>query len=224
MESRKRRHSDAGNVFQVLPLSKYMVECCPFQRPVELTCFSFDDKRELHLDDRSLKVFNPPTITPEKGVYLSDGYPHRYITRESVPEHLDALLESLLDLSKRNAAENESDKDTQADFITWRGIITKLMCTPYTQEAWELGIVRLNNTVYMEERETVEKRRREATQSDREKLMCYWGYSFETVCTGPLADEEGEKKVADDSVNTNVQYCSVVGSVVVLEGPNLCAC
>lgn len=59
----------------------------------------------------------------------------------------------------------------------------------------------------MEEQATEQKQRQEQTMSDRQKLMSYWGYSFESMCTA--TDPQGTPD-PNDVPNTNVQYCVAV--------------
>lgn len=69
-------------------------------------------------------------------------------------------------------------------------------------------------TIYLEEHEQPERNR--YGENDQAKLMTYWGYKFETLCTidkppseltGP--DDEALQSRKTDVCNTNVQYCSV---------------
>lgn len=65
----------------------------------------------------------------------------------------------------------------------------------------------------MEEQVTEKKRMAEDQASDRQKLMSYWGYRFETLCTVTKPPHEMTKKDAElqdrltASANTNIQYC-----------------
>lgn len=58
------------------------------------------------------------------------------------------------------------------------------------------------DTIYLEEQPTEEKRSQEAGKSERQSLMGYWGYSFESLCT--------QNDPHELDANTNVQYCVVV--------------
>lgn len=68
----------------------------------------------------------------------------------------------------------------------------------------------------MEEQVTEEKKKQEREANDKQKLMSYWGYKFETLCTittPPREIKKGDKELEDrltNKVNTNVQYCIVV--------------
>lgn len=65
----------------------------------------------------------------------------------------------------------------------------------------------------MEEQVTEKKKNSENQASDRQKLMSYWGYRFETLCTVTKPPHEMTKKDAElqerltASANTNIQYC-----------------
>ncbi|ORY92994.1 RAI1 like PD-XK nuclease-domain-containing protein [Syncephalastrum racemosum] len=174
---------------------EYQGHCPAYKQPIELHSYSIDEKRHVWFDNRELKEYHEPRIdsrTPN----LSSGY-DKFVQRdESIPEHLDTLLDALTD------CRNTKSVDTKADIVTWRGIMTKLLCTPYSRDPWELRATRYNDTIYIEEQPTEEKRSQEAQKSERQSLMGYWGYSFESLCT------QTDPKELD--ANTNVQYCVVV--------------
>ncbi|KAF7723122.1 decapping endonuclease targeting mRNA [Apophysomyces ossiformis] len=67
-------------------------------------------------------------------------------------------------------------------------------------------------TIFMEEETTEQKRNLENNKSNRQDLMAYWGYKFETLCTvsNPEPGENELQQRLRDSANTNVQYCVVV--------------
>lgn len=68
----------------------------------------------------------------------------------------------------------------------------------------------------MEEQVTEKKKNSENQASDRQKLMSYWGYRFETLCTVTKPPHEMTKQDAElqerltASANTNIQYCILV--------------
>jgi hypothetical protein len=80
----------------------------------EVTCFSYDESREFHPDDRSLRYY----YTPELDVDLSHGFDGFKKHDDSKDEHLHGLLQALIDLEKRSGK-------VEADIVTWRGIMTK---------------------------------------------------------------------------------------------------
>lgn len=87
---------------------------------------------------------------------------------------------------------------------------------PYTKDPFELGATLFNNTIYLEEHETEYKRSQNQGQNDRQQLMGYWGYKFETLSTVSKfppdmteADKEEIESRKSESANTNEQYCTV---------------
>jgi RAT1-interacting protein len=66
---------------------------------------------------------------------LSAGYAS-YVERDpAADEHLDPLLRALQALPTGPPAD--------VDIVTWRGIMTRIMCTPYNRrDPWLLAVVR----------------------------------------------------------------------------------
>ena len=55
-----------------------------------------------------------------------------------------------------------------------------MLCSLYNQtEPWKIAATLYNGTVYLQEMETEEKRRQEATMSPQQRATCYWGLKFE---------------------------------------------
>ena len=95
------------------------------------------------------------------------------------------------------------------DFVTWRGHMTKILCTPYERkEPWQMALCLNKGTIYISEVETAEARQRRLTQSERQDEMCYWGYKFEDYVTCPR--ESGKLKDINLPINNNEAFCSVV--------------
>ncbi|KAI9007370.1 RAI1 like PD-XK nuclease-domain-containing protein [Gaertneriomyces semiglobifer] len=198
--------------FPVYPLEKWHTRCAPYQQPKELGYFSYDEHRGMHwMSDKELNWYYEPDLAD---CDLNDGFPHRYITRAPVAERLDALLSSLQKINRK--AEAELMPTVTPRFCTWRGIMTRILCTPYSKDEWELGVTLFKGTIYMEEHESEEKRLSAFGGSDRDKLMSYYGYKFESLSTidkppsqlkGPGDEALQKRKTA--VVNTNIQFCSV---------------
>lgn len=73
-----------------------------------------------------------------------------------------------------------------ADFVTCRGHLTKLLTTPYeTCAGWLLAVTRFKGTLYISEVETEAARRDRQNRTEKHKEMMYWGYKFEQyTCAG----------------------------------------
>ncbi|KAI8599463.1 rai1 protein, partial [Dissophora ornata] len=198
----------SDNQFPLQPLDRFKVKSAPFRQPVEIGSFSYDEKRNFVMDDSQLKYYFPPDL--RKPNNLSVNY-DKYCTRDTfVDEHIDALLDAL-----QKDGNPERPSTTKADFICYRGVITKIMCTPYTKnEPWELGATLYKGSIYIEEHVSSEKRKNALGSNDRHKLLSYWGYRFETICTisKPVSELRRDPELTgrlDGTVNTNFQYCTV---------------
>ncbi|KAJ3282294.1 Dom-3 Z [Borealophlyctis nickersoniae] len=191
----------------------YRPKHAKYQQPTEIGYFCYDGQRNLKLmDDSELNYYYPPDV---KNCNLSEGYPDRFVTRDPTPERLDALLKCLQHLNQDKAKRGREPYVPK--FCTWRGIMTKIFCTPYSRnDRWELGATLYKGTIYLEEHESEEKRNSLYGSTDRNQLMTYWGYKFESACTinkpppqvtSPNDPDLEQRKTG--IVNTNIQYCSV---------------
>lgn len=71
-----------------------------------------------------------------------------------------------------------------ADFVTFRGGLRQIMCTPYErQNDYRLLATRLNGTIYLSRVETEEQRIEQEQMTRRHMDMCSWGFKFEQYCT-----------------------------------------
>ncbi|XP_075692533.1 decapping and exoribonuclease protein isoform X2 [Rhinoderma darwinii] len=188
----------------------------PFYRlPLELGSFSLDDKRCYHGDARRLRYLSAPTGMDKGeaslGWDLMNGFEDRYVPRNE--DEIEGLLHILtwvkenIGLLQENGSSN-SNRPVDRDFVTWRGHLTKILCTPFeTQEGWILAVTLFKGTLYISERETATtyKKRKERTK-DQEKLM-YSGYKFESYM---CADSPDGCPCPSEVVNTNEGFCSVL--------------
>ena len=170
--------------FPILNHESYLIKTS-YQKPTEVALFSYDEKRQLLLNSRAaLSTYKPTNV----GANLTSGFPKQFIKRSSENEHIDALLKSI---------ENSS---VSADIITWRGVISKFLVAPYSdRDKWKLNISKYKNTIYIEQGNA-------DTYGDsyQDQLNTYIGYKFENLsCETP-----------SESVNTNIQFCSVFKSKI----------
>lgn len=82
----------------------------------EFACFSYDDNHQFHLDDSSLSYY----YTPQLGADLSKGFDTFVKQDDSRNEHLDSLLKAII------AHEKETGTKIDANYVTWRGMMTKV--------------------------------------------------------------------------------------------------
>ncbi|KZT41813.1 RAI1-domain-containing protein [Sistotremastrum suecicum HHB10207 ss-3] len=180
----------------------------PFQKPHQLVAFSYTPAREQVFDNSSLRYF----IEPPRNADLGYGI-QRWIRKPEERARLDGLLVACL--RKEVKAERK-----RADFITWRGIMTKIFTAPYEQrEGWDLNVMCVNGTIYLEEHVSDRQLDLKQDLAPDHLRMTYYGYAFESYCTRsePPLKQNGDGNTPAPSkpgwggdVDTNVQWCSVV--------------
>ena len=173
----------------------------PYREPVELACFSKSRHAGVTYDSSMLKQYARPSVPFD----LSEGFDtfrdrDRDVAR---PAALDPIFGAL-------RAKGVEDKElAAADVVTWRGNFAKLLSTPWNaREPWHMECeavhdVLVLNVLEPEESLAKERRRNSDPARHREKLMCYWGFSFEEACTG------GSNKYAEP-VDCLDAFCAVV--------------
>ncbi|KAM0793828.1 RAI1 like PD-XK nuclease-domain-containing protein [Usnea florida] len=215
--------------FAIQPLSRFVDSSGIIRRPKEVAWFSYDDDHIFHLDQRALRYYYPPRL----GADLSRGYDTFQQLDDKADDHLDSLLSTIMDLEKRTATKST------ADFVTWRGMMTKIMAAPFDnmngfemnatkfqvacKSTWS-GRLRRSGTNYcsfIEENHEhkLELRKQQHAQPSRpgapsQDLMSFWGYKFETLSVLPdqwdATPREFIENREDVVVNNYAQYCSVV--------------
>ncbi|KAK0627033.1 RAI1 like PD-XK nuclease-domain-containing protein [Immersiella caudata] len=197
--------------FRILPLERFEGESEPVKRPREFACFSYDENHQFHLGDRSLKWYYDPRV----GADLSKGFDQFVKHDDSIDEHLDSLLETIANHEK------ETGKAIDANLITWRGMMTKLMAAPYeNRDGFEMNATLYQGCIFIEEdHSSKQASRRQEHRPARGKgptqeMMQFWGYKFETLCTMPAPWGDTSREFIEGrenhTVNNKEQYCSVV--------------
>ncbi|GAO46002.1 RAI1-domain-containing protein [Saitoella complicata NRRL Y-17804] len=214
--------------FALEPIARWRGKPAPMRQPKEIASFSYDDKRVQHHDDSGLKYYWPPAL----GQHLGNGFKELVKHDDSVDEHLDSLLAALIhhettppvpvSIEEDNTAAEPPKVLPAIDFVTWRGMATKLLCTPFSSDPWSMNAVRLNDTIYIEEHKQPPR-----PMDERGELFSYMGYKFEALSTLRRPFGEVERKEIEERdkevVNNIEQYCSIVktsigGSRLVLGG------
>lgn len=80
--------------------------------------FSYDDQHEYRDDESSINYYIPPPM----GVDLKEGFDSFRHYEEKEDPHLDSLLKALVAREKKDGEK----KSLRADFVTWRGMMTKV--------------------------------------------------------------------------------------------------
>ncbi|WYZ38777.1 hypothetical protein EsH8_III_000691 [Colletotrichum jinshuiense] len=197
--------------FPIQPIGRFYGASQPVKRPKEFACFSYDDNHEFHLDDSSVRYYYTPTL----GADLSKGYDSFIKHDDSTAEHLGSLLKTI------KAHEEETGQKIDAQIVTWRGMMTKLMGSPFEdRDGFEMNATLYQDCIFIEENHEykVASQKQQNAQQRRgpipPEVMQFWGYKFETLATLPAAwgdtSREYIENREDEVVNNNAQYCSVV--------------
>ncbi|KAH6892240.1 RAI1 like PD-XK nuclease-domain-containing protein [Thelonectria olida] len=197
--------------FPVQPIGRFAGGSQPVKRPKEFACFSYDDNHEFHCDDSSLKYY----YTPQLGADLSRGFDTFEKQDDSGDEHLDSLLKAIA------THEQETGKKIDANLVTWRGMMTKIMATPFEQmDGFEMNATLYQGCLFIEENHQYKVASR-ANQGGGHRrrgppleVMQFWGYKFETLSTLPNTWAETSRDYIENRenevVNNKAQYCSIV--------------
>ncbi|KAI0119871.1 RAI1 like PD-XK nuclease-domain-containing protein [Nemania sp. FL0031] len=203
----------ASQVFNIQPIGRFNGSSEPVKRPKEFACFSYDNKHEFHLDDSSMQWYYPPRL----GADLSKGFDSFDKHDESTDEHLDSLLKAIA------SYEEEEGKKIDANIITWRGMMTKIMSAPFEdRDGFEMNATLYQDCIFIEENfeaKQISKEQQNKQQRGRRgqfspEVMAYWGYKFEALSCLPRPWGEVTREFIENRdehvVSNNAQYCSVV--------------
>ncbi|KAK5941768.1 decapping endonuclease targeting mRNA [Knufia obscura] len=198
--------------FPIHPISQFGKADAAVRRPREIAYFSFDEEHRYRQDDSSMRYYYPPTLPAD----LSKGFDSFRQLDDTGDDHLDGLLQALIHHEGGKRAKLETD------FVTWRGMLTKIMIVPFSNlDSWEMNATRFQGTIFVEEnhQKKLDSRQEQYSQAPvrgamSQDLMSYWGYKFETVSLLErhwCYTERSEIEARDAAqVSNYAQYCSIV--------------
>lgn len=196
-----------------------------YRQPVEIGYFSVDGDRKMLRNKSQLKYYSAPK---KLNLALSSGYESRVAKKDAREEGIDLLLEWITynaqcfqpqsPSGNKETIKHQQQKVTDrpdnilTDFVTWRGLLTKIMITPFNRnESWGFLATKCNGTIYLRQVETEQEQQRCLNETPRDKLMTYWGYKFEdymTTSTAPTTIRDSSNG-SGDPVNPNIQFATV---------------
>lgn len=175
------------------------------KQPQEITCYSLDIDRNVHLDESQLSYYYLPESMVNREIDLNGGFENfKFNEQHGAPEPLDAFLKALM------TYEQKTKQKVKADIISWRGIMTSLLCLPQdNRDGFELNLTYFDGQIFVEFLPKTEH------SFPNQKKMMYWGYKFETIATLPkpwsyCTREEIEEERLEKQVNNFEQFCSLV--------------
>ncbi|KIX09102.1 uncharacterized protein Z518_00180 [Rhinocladiella mackenziei CBS 650.93] len=203
--------------FEVEPVNRFAGLNAAIRRPRacfpdEITFFSYDEDHRFRLDGSSLRYYYPPALPCD----LNGGFETFRQLDDSADDHLDGLLEAMMTYEK------EKGSKTEMDYITWRGMMTKIMVVPFSKlDDWEMNATLFQGTIFIEENHTKKISSRQEQLSSRARagngdqdLMSFWGYKFETLSLLPepwSSTSRGYIESREHQIVSNyAQYCSIV--------------
>lgn len=155
----------------------------------------------------------PPEDIDDVSFDLREGYNTFIKKDDSVKDKLDDMLKWVL-LNKTQFLIQNQTKQQQGceclhtDFVCWRGLLTKLLCTPYeSRDGWQIAVTRYNDTFYLCEFETNERVQQKQRETVKQQEMSYWGFKFEQYLT---AKKPGDTPSTGRPVNNKSAFCAVV--------------
>lgn len=106
----------------ILPPQRWAGTSAPMKRPREIACFSYTSTHEYRPDDSGLRYYYPPRL----GADLCKGFESFEKLDDTPDDHLDALLKTIM------GVERERGEKVDVDVVTWRGMMTKLLASPFS--------------------------------------------------------------------------------------------
>ncbi|KAL2786056.1 RAI1 like PD-XK nuclease-domain-containing protein [Aspergillus keveii] len=197
--------------FDIQPIGRFYGSSAAIRRPKEIACFSYDNQHSFRLGDSSLRYYYPPQLPAD----LNRGFDTFQKLNDAADEHLDALLDTVI------ALERDTERRCEADIITWRGMMTKILTAPFdNMNGFEMNATCFQGTIFIEENNAYKNQQKQIQKNQRmppgmasQELMAYWGYKFETISVLDKTWDEATRSEIEGRedlvVNNNAQYCSV---------------
>lgn len=173
--------------------------------PKIVGCYSLDGERSYLPDLSRLKYL----ANPGENVRFDLNRGFRQFTKKPPDCAREEKIKHLLEFIARNIhklRQPDSEKPLRYDFVCFRGLLTKIMVTPFLQEDWTICATRLRGTVYMCAFDEEEER-----YSPNKDKFIYWGYKFENYmfASAPKAEPD-----AAAPANANEEFCVMFSSRV----------
>lgn len=143
-----------------------------FAKPEEIDSFSLvGEKHEILHDKSCLKQYHYPKNALFK-FDLNDGY-DSYVETVDDENRIDNLLRWILLINDKNKHKNDDNSSNNklkqilrnADFVSWRGLLTKLAATPIEKkEGWIVCVTKYQGVYFLCEFETDVKKQQKLSK------------------------------------------------------------
>ncbi|KAH7728419.1 dom-3 [Aphelenchoides avenae] len=177
--------------------SHYHGPFLPFSVPTPVGEFSLDKSRVPQLGRARVRYLHEKYLDTKNVHFdLTHGF-STYDPKEVNAELLEIILRWIKlmappgsRLKKVFAGRVKSEVDAfqvihEADFVVWRGSLTRVACSPFEKDGdgWKVACCRFQNVIFMCEYDSEAKAQKKGNESERERLMTYWGHKFEQYIT-----------------------------------------
>ncbi|CAJ0566745.1 unnamed protein product, partial [Mesorhabditis spiculigera] len=106
----------------------------------------------------------------------------------------------------------------EADFVSWRGMLTKIAATPFSMDDdWMFEARKVHDVIFLLERETEAQGLKKGLMTPREHLMTYWGFKFEQYAT--IAELGGQPSTAEPVSQLDEFGVVVKSQLQTVDGP-----
>lgn len=183
-----------------------------FREPREIGQFSLVGPNREYTDGCSgLKFLHMPSHRHRLMWDLNRGYEIAIRKEADEGEKLDNLLrwitQNKVKFAVNVAAGEPETQSLHTDFVCYRGLLTKLACTPYeNREDWLVAATKFRGTVYLYAFDTENDRKRKAKETEFQDRMCFWGRKFEQYI---VSAEPGQVPDTNAPVNEREEFCIV---------------
>ena len=201
----------APQVIQLTPQlqvkQKHHGQNASIREPKKIGCYSIQkgpEGRSYFDDSRELRMIKMPHDMKRVQFDLKDGYiPLKnggkvFGSCQTDDEPgLKDMLKWIRDHQNLFALNTPSEKSTplNTDFITYRGVLSKIMVTPYERnEDFLICASKFRGTIYLYAFDTDYKKRMEEDVDDKRNLFCYGGHRFEDYVTKPVYPQDAKAK------------------------------
>lgn len=179
-------------------------------RPEPIGFYSVNESREFEDNAKNSSFLRLPSPS-EMPLDLNAGI--ETVQRKSIdPDYLDIchICQFIYNHQEHLHTSSTGQMKLLADFVTLRGVLRQIMCTPYQRNRdYRLMATCLNGTTYISKVETSCQRNQAEQMTRREIDMCSWGFKFEQLCTTPHPDKA---PITNAPVNESKEFACVYRS------------